>query len=434
MTRRAEEPQARGDDAAKTGWLSLLCITRVLQTTVTTAWAGVMPQVVLDWQITASQAGLVQSAWYFGYLVSLFVTGFVADRVGPRRVFMVSSVFTAMAAAAFAAGAQGPLSAALLFGFTGLCAGGCYGPGLQLLAANAPPHQRGKAMGFFVGASSLGFALSLGIVATLAGAVPWRTALYAIAALVIAGAVLTTCALRRMRPDPDRNAVPHATAARLAFRETLKDRPAMAGNWAYAAHCWELMALWAWLPAYLAAAAAHHGLAANSGIALAAAAHLVSIVGSLAGGSASDRFGSGKVMMAATCISLTFSLAFGWLWALPFGVLAAVAAVYNLCAIADSSVYSTALAQVVPPARLGAAFSVRSVMGFGAGAVSPWVFGSTLDWAQAHWGLPVQGWGLAWSTVALGAMVGPWMILRFQRLTAVAATQPISAPTRSPAG
>ena len=405
----------RGEHAQR-GWLGLLCLTRVLQTTVTTAWAGVMTQVMVEWHLSASQAGLVQSAWHVGYLLSLFATGFIADRFGPRRVFFACSVLTALSALAFAAGARGSQSAALLFGLTGLCAGGCYGPGLQLLAANALPQQRGMAMGFFVGASSLGFACSLGLVAALSGVVAWRAALYVIAGLVAIGAILTALALKRMRPDQMIAKAAHAAAVRKAFGATLRDRPAMAGNWAYAAHCWELMALWAWLPTYLAAAASHHGAAANSGIALAAVAHLVSVIGSLVGGSASDRLGSVKVMMIATCTSLAFSLAFGWLWALPFGAVAAVAALYNLCAIADSSVYSTALAEVVPPARLGAAYSVRSVMGFGAGAISPWVFGLALDWGQAHFALPVQGWGLAWTTVALGAAIGPLMILRFDRL------------------
>lgn len=405
------------DGAAKPGWLAILSVTRVLQMSVATSWAGVMPQVMDEWHLTASQAGLVQSAWHIGYLTSLFATGFIADRIGPRRVFMFCSVLTALSALAFALGARGPHSAALLFGLTGLCAAGCYGPGLQLLAANAVPRQRGTAMGLFLGASSLGFAVSLGLIASLSGVYSWRTSLLLVALLVTTGACMTVFALRRMKPDPSRSEVAHSAAIRAAFRDTLKDRPAMAGNWAYAAHCWELMALWTWLPTYLAAAASSHGLASKSGVAFAAGAHLVSVMGSLIGGAASDRFGVVKVMMVATCTSLIFSLSFGWMWSVPFALIACVGAIYNMCAIADSSVYSSALAEVVPPTRLGAAYSVRSVMGFGAGAISPWVFGMTLDWGQANLGLPVQSWGLAWSTVAVGALLGPLMILKFHRLT-----------------
>ena len=109
----------------------------------------------------------------------------------------------------------------------------------------------------------------------------------------------------------------------------------------------------------------------------------------------------------------TLVLASGW----PLWLLAAAAALYNLLAIADSSVYSTALADVVAPHRLGVAYSVRSVMGFGAGAVSPWVFGLALDWGQARFGVgSTHGWVAAWTTVGLGALLGPLMIARFARL------------------
>ncbi|MBS7779452.1 MFS transporter [Acidovorax sp. CCYZU-2555] len=407
-----------GVDAPQSGWLALLCITRLFQATIAIAWAGVMPRVMADWDLAASQAGLVQSAWHVGYLISLFGVGFIADRVGPRRVFLVSSILTACAALVFALGAQGPASAALLYGITGLCAGGCYSPGLQLLALNAPAQRRGKAMGAFIGSASFGYGVALVAVAALADSLSWRSILLVIAVMVAVGAVLTVAALSRLRPDPQRGAAPRSSSIRLALVETVGDKPAMAGSWAYSAHCWELMALWAWLPAFLAFSAQGGGLSAAEGIGLAAMAHLVSVAGSVFGGSASDRYGRVRVMLVASCLSLLCSFTFGWMWAAPLWMLAAFGAVYNLWAIADSSVYSTALADVVPPGRLGAAYSVRSVMGFGAGAVSPWVFGLALDWGRAHFALEGNAWVLAWTTVGLGALLGPWMILRFQRLTA----------------
>lgn len=375
-----------------------------------------MPRVMADWALSASSAGLVQSAWHVGYLVSLFSVGFIADRIGPRRVFLISSMLTAVAATTFALGVEGPLSAALLYGLTGLCAGGCYSPGLQLLARNAQPSRRGKAMGAFIGASSMGYGLSLMTVAVLSSSLSWRAILLVVAGMVALGAVLTVGALTRMRAD----AIPTAndpSRIRQALLETLHDKPAMAGNWAYAAHCWELMALWAWLPAYLAFSAGEGGFTTAQGIGLAAMAHLVSVAGSVLGGNASDRHGRVKVMLVASGASLLCSFTFGWMWAAPLWALAVFGALYNLCAIADSSVYSTALADVVPVRRLGAAYSVRSVMGFGAGALSPWVFGLALDWGGARLGLPGNAWGWAWTTVGLGALLGPLMILRFQRLT-----------------
>jgi MFS family permease len=400
------------------GWLALLCTSRLLQAMIVTAYSGVLPFVRADWHMTAAQAGSIQSAWHIGYMSSLFAVGLLADRFGPHRVFFIGSAISAVAAAAFSVFARDHLSAMLLYGLAGLCAGASYTPGLQLLARNAEPSVRGRAMGLFLGSASLGYALSLGVVAGLSHVQHWRLGLWVAAGCTFAGALLTAPALRRMRPpSPPATAGSSREGTWHALRETVRDKPAMAGNWAYAFHCWELMALWAWLPAYLVASAGAGTPWQGAGIALAALAHLASVFGSIAGGAASDRFGRARVMMAATVVSLCMSFTFGWMWAWPLWLLAAMAAIYNLLAIADSSVYSTALADVVAPHRLGVAYSVRSLMGFGAGALSPWVFGLALDWGQTLFGLgSTYSWAAAWSTVGLGALLGPWMIVRFARL------------------
>ncbi|WP_454904187.1 MFS transporter [Variovorax gossypii] len=399
------------------GWLALLCASRLLQAMIVTAYSGVLPFMMPDWHMTAAQAGSIQSAWHVGYMSSLFAVGLLADRYGPHRIFFAGSAVSSMAALAFAVFAHDHMSAMLLYGLAGLCAGASYTPGLQLLARNTEQAVRGRAMGLFIGASSMGYALSLGVVAAFSHAQHWRLGLLAAASCTALGALLTVLALRRMRAPSA--PVPHAEREGTwqALRATVRDKPAMAGNWAYAFHCWELMALWAWLPAYLMASSGGTASWQGTGVALAALAHLVSVFGSVAGGAASDRLGRARVMMAATLASLCMSFAFGWMWTWPLWLLAAMAAVYNLCAIADSSVYSTALADVVAPHRLGVAFSVRSVMGFGAGALSPWVFGIALDWGQTRFGIgSTQGWVAAWSSVGLGALLGPWMIARFSRL------------------
>jgi MFS family permease len=142
---------------------------------------------------------------------------------------------------------------------------------------------------------------------------------------------------------------------------------------------------------------------------------VVSAAGSVAGGSLSDRYGRAAVMMAATGASLACSFAFGWLYAAPLWLLAGFALVYNLAAIADSSVYSTALAEVVPAQSIGAAYSLRSLTGFAAGALAPWVFGLALDAGRGWWGDSVSAWALAWASLAAGGLAGPLLILLYRR-------------------
>jgi len=141
------------------------------------------------------------------------------------------------------------------------------------------------------------------------------------------------------------------------------------------------------------------------------------MAGSVYGGALSDRWGRTKVILWGAALSLACSFTFGWMIALPFWFLIAVAAFYNITAIADSSVYSTGLTELVPPEYLGAAYALRSVLGFGAGVVSPWVFGLAIDWAR---GEPLRSetmaWGLAWSSLGVGALLGPIMTLKLRAL------------------
>jgi hypothetical protein len=63
------------------------------------------------------------------------------------------------------------------------------------------------------------------------------------------------------------------------------------------------------------------------------------------------------------------------------------------------------------------AYAVRSVIGFGAGVVSPFVFGWALDAAGGSKGsTDVFAWGIAWSTLGLGALLGPVAIWKLHRM------------------
>jgi MFS family permease len=80
-------------------------------------------------------------------------------------------------------------------------------------------------------------------------------------------------------------------------------------------------------------------------------------------------------------------------------------------------VYSTALTELTPPQYLGAAYALRSLLGFGAGVISPWVFGLVIDWAS---GEPLRSetmaWGLAWTSLGIGAVLGPLMTIMLRAM------------------
>jgi len=397
-----------------TRWLVLLCTSRVGFSLIFTVYAASLPVLLGAWQMSAAQAGLIQSGWHVGYLVSLFVAGMLTDRIGARRTFLLMSVAACATAVLFSRAANGFWSGLVLYCLAGLASGGSYTPVLALIAQRYGKDKRGTAMGWYLAAASFGYAVSLIACAALAPWAGWRAGAMLSAIATVIGAALGWLALRATHETPAHVASNVSWIA--SARQLWRNKPAQLAIWSYSFHCWELLGMWAWLPAFLVAAAAHGGqlsgdLTTSSlaiGVGIAGLCHLAGAFGNIAGGTLSDRIGRTGVILIMSCASLACSFSFGWLVSSPLWLVTVVALVYNLTAIGDSSVFSTVLTETVPPSQIGFAFSLRSVVGFGMGAISPWVFGVVLDWAGA--GTPDQrAWGLAWCSVGIGGLFGPWL-------------------------
>jgi MFS family permease len=396
-------------------WLVLLCASRLGFALINTVYAALIPLLRPAWAMSASEAGAVQSAWHAGYIVSLVAASIFAGRFGARNTFLGMGWAACASALVFAFGAQDFTSAFLLYGFAGLCAGGSYVPGLTLIAERFPPATRGRAMGAYIAAASLGYALGLvgaGALASLFGA----TGGFLLgAAGTLLGQVL---AMRTLRDTRNVVVAPASRAAALSFdslRFLWGHRPARYNILGYTFHAWELLGMWAWLPAFLAAAAAVHSGADSglvvAGAGLAALTHLASMIGSLAGGSWSDRWGRTQVVLVLSLASIVCALSFGWLMAMPLALLVVVAVIFNLTAVGDSAIHSATLTEVVPAAHLATAYSVRSILGFGMGVASPWLFGAMLDAGSSS----PTAWGWAWTMLGVVALIGPWTTWRLQQ-------------------
>jgi MFS family permease len=403
------------------GWLAAICASRTLAATWFVAYSAVLPLTQAAWQLPARDAGLIQAAFHLGYLSSLFIVGFVTDHYGAKRAWLATGIAAWASPFAFVAFADGFWSAFWLHALTGLCQGGSYTPLLALINDNVERARRARAMGFLIAASSAGYALCLGVAALALNYTGWRGALAAVAVMPLVSWLLGLAVMRgtanKVHPRPAGESMLAAVPA------VLRNRKGMLSIWGYSFHNWELLGLWAWLPAFLTAAlmasGAGSGEAAALALGLSALTYVANIAGSIIGGTMGDRWGKTQAILLWSCVSMVLSFSIGWLMALPVALLVALACLYNFSAIADSSTHSTVLAESVPPHYLGVAYSVRSVIGFGAGVVSPVVFGWALDLAG---GGKTSGdafaWGIAWSTLGAAALFGPlatWQLHRASR-------------------
>jgi MFS family permease len=126
-------------------------------------------------------------------------------------------------------------------------------------------------------------------------------------------------------------------------------------------------------------------------------------------------------------MSTLCSFVFGWSIGQPFPIIIGIGLIYGFSAIGDSPVLSAALTEVVKTPYLGAVLGLRSLLGFGAGALSPVVFGAILDWTNpSASGIKYQNWGWAYSILGLGgfgAVVAAYLFGKI-RIKAKSTTQP----------
>lgn len=396
-------PALRSD----TLWLAGICAARLGSSVPYLAYAGVLPLLQAEWAMSATAAGSIASTFQLGYAVSLVILSALADRVGARRVFLWSTAATAVTTALIPLLASSYPSGLALFALLALVNGGTYTPGLMLLADRFPPARRGYAIGWFLASASFGYAVSLTVTGLLVSVAGWRGVFWVLTLGPVTATLVSAWTLRGTR----RGAVASGIGT-LSFAEGFfKNRAALLMMTGYTFHSWEVLGMWAWTPAYLAAALVLRGRgvvsATGLGAHLAAIFHLMGLVATGAGGWLSDRWGRTAVILMMLTISGLCSFSFGWLITAPLLVLLAVGIIYAFSAIGDSPVFSTGFTEVVDSRILGSALAVRSLAGFGAGALASLTFGVVLDLTNPPGSAPrYPVWGWAFSVLGFGAVLG----------------------------
>lgn len=388
------------------GWLLALCLARSCMMAMFMSYAATLPVLLTAWSMSATMAGSISTGFQAGYAVSLLVFSALADRLGARRVFVWSSWLTAISGLLFAVFARSYVSGLLLYTLVAVANGGTYTTAIMLLADRYPPARRGAAVGWLIASSSLGYALSLVLSGAALAWGGYPAAFLTSACGPVLGAVIVALALRE---TPN---VIHARHPESGFGTAVVKNPrAMRLMAGYTFHSWELLGMWAWVPAFLAAAFVVGGTgsvrSAEFGAYVSASFHVMGLIASSSMGGLSDRLGRRAVLLTLAGVSTACSFTFGWLIGSPLALLFVVGALYAFTALGDSPVLSTAFTESVAPAYLGAGLALRSLLGFGAGAIAPLVFGAVLDATNPR-GVTPTAWGWAFVTLGLGGVGAVW--------------------------
>ncbi len=161
-----------------------------------------LPSMASTLHLTYSQMGFISTMNFLGYLVAVLLSGFLAARIGPRRLIFFALLAVGVSMALISR-AKGFLPVLSLYALTGMGSGATNVPVMGLVSSWFASNKRGRAAGFIVIGSGFAIIISgklIPFVNRIVGPEGWRMNW-----LIISGAVLAIAfagyALLRDRPE-----------------------------------------------------------------------------------------------------------------------------------------------------------------------------------------------------------------------------------------
>jgi MFS family permease len=393
-------------------WLNLLFIGRVLTASTFFMYVGSMSFLIKEWDLTATNAGLIQTFLVIGFAGSLYFSSYYSDFINPNKILIFSSILNCLGAFLFSFFANNFYSALLLNTILGIAAGGIYGPSMILVSERFNKGNKGFAMGMMLGGQSLGYALSLSITFIFANFYSFKNGLLICAILTLFGLLsFCICSYKDLFKKINFKILKN-------FKITKQSKQNQFLVKGYTAHCIELFGMWAWMPVFLSVVLiGKTGLnPIILGLLISIILHITGVFSNIISGFCSDKFGSKNILIIFALTSSIFSFLMGWIPGWPWLIILLASFLYSFFTIGDSGVLTAALTDSTKRNVLGRSLAYRSIIGIGFGSVTPGIFGLILDISNNHQDIsPNTNWIYAFSALGIAGLFASYYATKLDR-------------------
>lgn len=378
--------------------VAAMCVGQVGNLLPHVAVPAVMAQhLIPEWNLTASEAGLMASCFAIGYALAVPVLTVLTDRLDARMILLVGSLVSGFATLAFGLIATDLYSAMAIWALAGIGFAGAYMPGLKALTDRVSG-ELSRSVTLYTASFSLGVGLSFLIAQVAADQLGWRWAFY-LTALGPLAMIAACLAMAPFRPPPSPRRL-------FDFRPVFRNRVTLGYIFGYGAHCFELYALRTWIVAFWAYVVARNGGSAIlDPITVSVLAAVLAMPASVVGNEAAIRFGRHRAIVAFMCVAGLVAAPLGIAADASPTILLVLLLVYSVAIPADSGALTSGMTTSADPAYRGATMALHSTIGFGLSAVGGWAVGVALD-AGGGMDAP-SGWLAAFMVMAVGGLLGP---------------------------
>ncbi len=379
--------------------IALLAFCEVAALVLWFSATAVVPSISAEYPLSSQQISLFTSAVQAGFVIGTLISAVLglADRIDPRRFFMLSALVAAGANSLMLWLEPGTLPVYVARFIIGICMAGIYPVGMKM-ASGWADRDLGLLVAILVGALTVGSASPH--LFNAFGGLDWRLTIAAASCSAVASGLI----INLVRLGPNQTAAPPITP--VLFAKAFQEPALRLANFGYLGHMWELYAMWAWIGIFLTASfEVNPGGYDPTFLARAGTFCVIGVggfVGCLAGGWISDRYGRTALTIGAMAMSGACAMTVGLLFGAHPMLLGALCLVWGVTVIADSAQFSASIAELSPPGLVGTMLTVQTCAGFLLTLVTIHLMPLFVD---------AVGWHLAFVPLAIGPLFGVWAML-----------------------